>query len=97
MTGDNDHTQQSPESSDSERLARIETLLSTISGDVATIRHRLDGLQTSMDSLTQTQREMYVDLRERMQIGVDKLDVIARELSRHIRDHQPDSLQSRLM
>ncbi len=86
-------TDKLPDSSTDERLARIEATLAVILQRLG----RLDTISARLDSIEKTQSEMYIDLRQRLKLVHDKIDVVQREVEEYIRDSRPDSLQSRLM
>ncbi len=93
-------TDQLPDASTDERLARMEATLAVILQrldklDVVSIR--LDAISGRLDDIERTQSEMYVDLRQRLKLVHDKIDVVQREVEEYLRDSRPDSLQSRLM
>ncbi len=84
-----DQTTQSLREEVTTRLDRIESLIGSLSAQVST-------LQASVDQIARTQRDMYVDLRERIKLVHEKAHFIQREVEQFIRDQEPDSLQSRL-
>ncbi len=85
-----DQTTQSLREEITTRLDRIESLIGSLSNQVST-------LQASVDQIAQTQRDMYVDLRERIKLVHEKVHFVQREVEQFIRDQEPDSLQSRLL
>ena len=77
-----------------ERVASLENLIVTLTTEIRT-SFRL--MNERLDDMSRTQREMYVDLRERVDLLSDKVAVMQRSVDQVIRDARPDSLQSRLL
>ncbi|HWQ33626.1 MAG TPA: hypothetical protein VNQ79_12300 [Blastocatellia bacterium] len=77
-----------------ERLTSLEKLLALLTTEIRAGFKRMD---ERLDELSRTQREMYVDLRERIDLLSDKVAVMQRTVDQVVRDARPDSLQNRLL
>jgi hypothetical protein len=90
----NNSTDQLPAPTLEERVASLEKLVGQLLTDIRSGFNRMD---TRFDELAKTQREMYVDLRERIDLLSDKVNVMQRSVDQVVRDARPDSLQNRLL
>lgn len=77
-----------------ERLTSLEKLLALLTTEIRAGFGRMD---ERFDELSRTQHEMYVDLRERIDLLSDKVAVRQRSVDQIVRDARPDSLQNRLL
>ncbi len=77
-----------------ERVSSLENLIVTLTTEIRTGFRQIN---ERLDEMSRTQREMYVDLRERVDLLSDKVAVMQRSVDQVIRDARPDSLQHRLL
>lgn len=85
----NDQTTQSLLEEMTARFDRLESLIGSLGAEMSAIK-------SGVDQIERTQREMYVDLRERIKLVQDGVNIVQRRLEQFIQDQQPDSLPSRL-
>ena len=93
----NDATTQSLEEKMSGRFDRLEALVISLAGQVS-------ALQAAVNENARDQRDMYVDLRERVRFVEDQVKVVddqvkmgQRRIEKFMRDQEPDSVHARFM
>jgi hypothetical protein len=83
----NNSTDQLPAPTPGEPVASLEKLMAQLLTD---IRSGFDRMNARFDELSKTQRETYVDLRERIDLLSDKVNVMQRSVDQVVRDARPD-------
>ena len=82
----NDSTNMLPQPPLEERVAKIEQAVDRLLTGQGQIITLINSLTQEVCSLTQDTKERYVDLRTRIALNHDKLDVIQRELYLLVKD-----------